>query len=91
MPLIIHFLVKNTIYANGAIVALFVENNVMPYLQTKEPGFDDIISLLKENWQMIQTLDGSIYLPIIDDCLFFRPGLGGIVPNAIQIGDGFSG
>lgn len=44
--MIVHSFVKNTIYANGTIVALFVENNVMSYLQTKEPRFDDIISLL---------------------------------------------
>ena len=34
---------------DGTIVALFVENNVMPYLQTKEPRFYDIISLFKGN------------------------------------------
>ena len=50
---IVHSFVKNTIYANGTIVALFVENNVMSYLQTKEPRFDDIISLLKENRQIM--------------------------------------
>ena len=88
---IVHSFVKNTIYANGTIVALFVENNVMSYLQTKEPRFDDIISLLKENRQIIQSLNSAIYLPIIDDRLFFRPGLGGIVPNAIQISYCLSG
>ena len=82
---------ENTIYANGTIVALFVKEDVVPYLQTKEPRFDDVISLFKENRQIVQTLDSAIYLPIIDDRLFFRPGLGGIVPNAIQIGDGLSG
>ena len=49
MPLIIHFLVKNTIYANGTIVALFVKEDVVPYLKTKEPRLYDVISLLKEN------------------------------------------
>ena len=53
VSLIVHSFVKNTIYANGTIVALFVENNVMSYLQTKEPRFDDIISLLKENRQIM--------------------------------------
>ena len=91
MPLVIHFLVENTIYANRTIVALFVENNVMSYLKTKEPRFDDIISLFKENRQIVQSLNSAIYLPIIDDRLFFRPGLGGIVPNAIQIGYCLSG
>ena len=43
VSLIIHLLVENTSYANGTIVALFVENNVMPYLESKEPGFYDII------------------------------------------------
>ena len=87
----IHLLVENTIYENGTIVALFVENNVMPYLETKEPRFDDIIPLFKENRQIIQSLNSAIYLPIIDDRLLFRPGLGGIDPNAIQIGNCFSG
>ena len=82
---------EDTIYANGTVLALFVKDNVMPYLQTKEPGFDDIISLLKENRQIIQSLNSAIYLPIIDDRLFFRPGLGGIVPNAIQVGYCLSG
>ena len=91
MPLVIHFLVENTIYANRTIVALFVENNVMSYLKTKEPRFDDIISLFKENRQIVQSLNSAIYLPIIDDRLFFRPGLSGIVPNAIQIGYCLSG
>ena len=86
MPLVIHFLVENTIYANGAIVALFVKNDVMPYLKSPKPWFDDIISLFKENRQIVQSLNSAIYLPIIDDRLFFRPGLGGIVPNAIQVG-----
>ena len=87
----IHLLVENTIYENGTIFALFVKDNVMSYLKTKEPRFDDIISLFKENRQIIQSLDSAIYLPIIDDRLFFRPGLGGIVPNAIQIGYCLSG
>ena len=82
---------EDTIYANGTILALFVKDNVMPYLQTKDPGFDDIISLFKENRQIVQTLDSAIYLPIIDDRLFFRPGLGGVVPNAIQVGNCLSG
>ena len=76
---------EDTIYANGTILALFVKDNVMPYLKSKEVRLYDVISLFKENRQIVQTLDSAIYLPIIDDRLFFRPGLGGIVPNAIQI------
>ncbi len=34
---------EDTIYANGTIFALFVKDDVMPYLKTKEPGFYDII------------------------------------------------
>ena len=56
----IHLLVENTIYANGTIFALFVKDNVMPYLETKEPRFDDVKCPLKEDRQMIQPLDGSI-------------------------------
>ena len=33
----IHLLVENTIYANGAIVALFVKDDVMPYLKSPKP------------------------------------------------------
>ena len=82
---------EDTIYANGTIVALFVKDNVMSYLKTKEPRFDDIIPLFKEDRQIIQSMDSAIYLPIIDDRLILRPGLGSIVPNAIQIGDCLSG
>ena len=32
MSLIVYFLVKNTIYANGTLFALFAEDNVMSYL-----------------------------------------------------------
>ena len=74
---------EDTIYANGTILALFVKDNVMPYLKSKEVRLYDVISLFKENRQIVQTLDSAIYLPIIDDRLFFRPGLGGVVPNAI--------
>ena len=82
---------ENTIYLDWALFVLLIEDNVMPYLETKEPRFDDIIPLFKENRQIIQSLNSAIYLPIIDDRLFFRPGLGGIVPNAIQIGYCLSG
>ncbi len=91
MSLEIHLLVENAIYANGAIFALFVEDNVMPYLKAKEPRFDDVISLFKENRQIIQSLDSAIYLPVIEDRLFYRPGFDGIVPNSVQIGNCFSG
>ena len=53
MSLIVHLLVENTIYPDGAIFVLFVENDVMPNLETKEPGFYDIISLFKEDWQIV--------------------------------------
>ena len=91
MSLIVHLLVENTIHPDGTILVLFIENNMMPDLETKEPRFDDIISLFKENRQIVQSLNSAIYLPIIDDRLFFRPGLSGIVPNAIQIGYCLSG
>ena len=45
MPLVVHLLVENSIHPDGAIFVLFVENNVMPDLETKEPGYYDIISL----------------------------------------------
>ena len=70
---------------------LLIKDNVMSHLKTKEPRFDDIIPLFKENRQIVQTLDSAIYLPIIDDRLFFRPCLGGVVPNAIQVGNCLSG
>ena len=37
VSLIVHSFVKNTIYANGAIVALFVKDDVMPYLKSPKP------------------------------------------------------
>ena len=43
MPLIIHLLVENTIYAYGTVFLFFVKEDVMPYLKTKESGFYDII------------------------------------------------
>ena len=91
VSLIVHLFVKNTIYAYRTVIPLFVEDNVMPDLETKEPGLYDIIFLFKEDRQTVQSLNRAIYLPIIDDRLIFRPGLGGVVPDAIQIGNGFSG
>lgn len=37
VSLIIHLLVENTIYAKGAIVALYVKDDVMPYLKSPKP------------------------------------------------------
>lgn len=91
MSLIVHLLVENTIHPDGTILVLFIENNMMPDLETKEPGLYDIIFLFKENRQIIQSLKSGIYLPIIDDRLFFRPSFYCVVPNAVQIGNGLSG
>ena len=62
---------ENTIYPDGAIFMLFVENDVMPNLETKEPRFYDIIGLFKENGQTVQSLDRGVNLPIINDSLLF--------------------
>ena len=83
VSLIVHLFVENTIYAYRTVIPLFVEDNVMPDLETKEPGLYDIVCPLKEDRQTVQSLDRAIYLSIIDDRLIFRPGLGGIVPNSI--------
>ena len=48
-----------------------VENDVMPDLETKEPGFYDIISPFKEDRQIVQPLDSGVNLPIINDSLLF--------------------
>ena len=64
---------------------------MVPDLKTKEPRLDDIIVFFKESRQTVQPLNCGIYLPIIDDSLIFRPGFYGIVPNAIEIGNGLSG
>ena len=82
---------ENTIYADGTILVLLIENDMMPNLKTKEPGFYDIISLFKENGQTVQPLKSGVNLPIINDSLLLRPGFNGIVPNAVQIGNSFSG
>ena len=37
MPLIIHFLVENTIYLDRALFVLLIKDNVMSHLKTKEP------------------------------------------------------
>jgi hypothetical protein len=71
MSLIVHLLVDNTIYANGTILVLFIENNMTPDLETKEPGLDDIIIYFKESRQTVQPLNSGIYLPIINDSLLF--------------------
>ena len=71
MSLIVHFLVQNTIYPDGAVFVLLIENDMMPNLKTKEPGLYDIIFLFKENRQTVQPLDSGIYLPIINDRLIF--------------------
>ena len=83
VSLIVHLFVENTIYAYRTVIPLFVEDNVMPDLETKEPALYDIVCPLKEDRQTVQSLDRAIYLSIIDDRLIFRPGLGGIVPNSI--------
>ena len=43
MSLIVHLFVENTIYAYRTVIPLFVEDNVMPDLETKEPGLYDIV------------------------------------------------
>ena len=62
---------ENTIHPDGTILVLLIENNMMPDLKTKEPGFYDIISLFKENRQIVQPLYSGVNLPIIHDSLFF--------------------
>ena len=89
--MIVHLLVENTIYAYGTVVSFFIKEYMMPYLKTKEPRFDDIVSLFKENRQTVQSLDSAIYLPKIDDRLIFRPGFNGIVPYAVQVSNSLSG
>jgi hypothetical protein len=91
VPLIVHLLVEDTIHADGTILVLFIENNMMPNLETKEPGLYDIIFLFKENRQIVQPLYSGVNLPIINDSLIFRPSFYGVVPNAVQIGNGLSG
>lgn len=71
MSLIVHLLVKDTINPDGAIFMLFIENNMVPNLATKEPGLDDIIIYFKESRQTVQPLNSGIYLPIINDSLLF--------------------
>lgn len=43
VSLIVHLFVENTIYAYRTVIPLFVEDNVMPDLETKEPGLYDIV------------------------------------------------
>ena len=62
---------ENTIHPDGTILVLLIENNMMPDLETKEPGFYDIISLFKEDRQIVQPLDSGVNLPIINDSLIF--------------------
>ena len=43
VSLIVHLFVENTIYAYRTVIPLFVEDNVMPDLETKKPGLYDIV------------------------------------------------
>ena len=44
---------ENTIHPDGTILVLLIENNMMPDLKTKEPRLYDIISLFKEDRQIV--------------------------------------
>ena len=91
MSLIVHSLVENTIYANGAILTFFVKDDMMPDLVSQKTVLDDVICFFEEYRYVVQTLDGGVNLSIIDNGLILRPGFDRIVPNAVQIGNGFSG
>lgn len=71
MSLIVHLLVKNTVYAYGAILDLFVEDDVVPNLVTQKTGIDDVICFFEKYRYAVQSLDGCIYLSIINDSLLF--------------------
>ena len=68
-----------------------VEDDMMSDLKSQEAGLDDIISFFLEQREAVQALDGGMDLSIIDDSLILRPGLNGVVPDAIQIRNGLSG
>ena len=71
MSLIVHLFVENTIHPDGTIFVLLIENDMMPDLETKEPGFYDIISLFKEDRQTVQSLYSGVNLSIINESLLF--------------------
>ena len=91
MPLVIHLLVKNAVDPNGAVSLVFVKDDVMSNFMAPEPWSDDIVLYFKKGRQVVQPLNGGIDLPVVDNRLIFRPGFNGVVPDAIQIRNGFSG
>lgn len=38
---------ENTVYPDGAVFVFLIENYMMPNLETKEPGLNDIILLFR--------------------------------------------
>ena len=67
----VHPLVEDTIYPDGTILVLLIENDVMSDLVTKETGFYDIISLFEEDRQTVQSLNSGVNLSIINYSLLF--------------------
>ena len=82
---------ENTIHPDGTILVLLIENDMMPDLETKEPGSYDIISLFKEDRHTVQSLNRCVNLPIIDNRLIIRPDFNSVAPNSVKIGYCLSG
>ncbi len=63
MSLIVHLLVENTIYQDGAVFMLFIENIMVPKFKTQESSLDDIIVFFKESRQTVQSLYSGVNPP----------------------------
>ena len=82
---------EDTVNPYRTIVVFLVEKDMVSDFMSQKPGFDDIVLYDQIVRYIVQTLDGGMNLPIIGDRLVFRPGFNGVVPDAIQIRNGFSG